>query len=432
MQRMSRQDPVLMAMVGLMAALRLVAVFGLHPRLLPDSPEYEVLDFTGAGRRPWTVPLLFRLVHSDELRVVVHALLGAACWGALAVVAAGSVKSRPVRLTVAGAILALGLTTSVTNWDTTILSEPLLLSLTALLVAAWLAFVRQPTTIRALYVLGAMMLFAFIRQTHVVLLIFVAAASLVAAIKARARAPWMILGLGLIVLTAWSVVYYSRNGEIRKHNVTMVVAGRVWPAPNRLDWFRREGMPIPRGARPGDEVDPDVLESDPEFARWLDDEGVRTYATYLATHPGYTIRPLTELFSVRHPQDRRVVMLSTAGAYGSSRAVLPDPVEALLFDPGQTGGILLGLSALVPLMMWRRGRLGLDRRWFVPASILILSIPFAVVIWHGTTGELGRLAISLGVSVRIALILLYAALVDDLVEHRAGRQLPPSVSTTGG
>ena len=45
----------------------LLAVIGRRPYVYVDSIDYETLDFSGGGRRPWVTPLLYDIAGTDIL-----------------------------------------------------------------------------------------------------------------------------------------------------------------------------------------------------------------------------------------------------------------------------------------------------------------------------------------------------------------------------
>lgn len=416
-------------LVGGLVLARVVAVIGLRPYLYVDSGEYAVVDFSGRWRRPWATPLLYDLLPGDHRwEVVGQAVVGGIAWSVLALVAGAWFRDRRVRVAVVGAIALLGLTTSVTNWDTAILSESLALSLTALLAAAWLELARRPTLIAAGAVLVATVPWLFVRQSLLpAAWLVVLAAVVAAAVALRHRARWRPLAAvaaGLLVLTLLATGSYGRNQEVVQTNLTVVVANRIATDPDRLAWFVDHGMPLPASGA----TDVGALTDDPAFSRWVAGDGRSTYARFLATHPWYTFtEPLDDLVGVRRsygdPPAPKPVMLSPAEGYGSARAVIPEPIEQLLFDPGHTGTVL---SVLGVVGAWsivaRRDR---DRRWAVSLGLVAVSVASLVGGWHGATPELDRLAIVGAVALRLGLLLQLGLLVDATLARRATSPAPP-------
>jgi hypothetical protein len=52
----------------------------MTPALFPDSPSYDHLGLTGADVRLPTVPLLYKILPTDSLRVAGQALLAGIAW----------------------------------------------------------------------------------------------------------------------------------------------------------------------------------------------------------------------------------------------------------------------------------------------------------------------------------------------------------------
>jgi hypothetical protein len=411
--------------------LRIGAVVGLHPYRYVDSIDYDKLDFSGRGRRPWATPLLYWLAGDDANRVVLQATIGALCWTVLALEIAASLEHRWVRRTALVLVLALGTSTSITNWDTAMLSESLALSSTALLAAGLLHAVRRPSTRSAVAAALAALLWVFTRQNHVVLLgLLIGAVAAVLVVRRWRTGRWArplgVLAAGLLVVAVLAAASYSRNTEIRRFNLAMVIGQRVVTDAERLDWFRDHGMPLPGAATPGEAVFPEPLLADEAFARWIDEDGSRTYARFLLSHPWYAVlEPLEDFVADRpsYADPPRVdeTMLSTAEGYGSARQVIPEPLEEVVFEPGATGTVLVAIVVVLAATAHRWRTRGFDRRWLVPLLLVVLQWPALTVVWHASTAELGRLALVSAVALRIGLIAQGALLVDSWAGERRAR-----------
>jgi hypothetical protein len=425
-------EPLLLTVVLAAGALRLLAVLGQHAFVYADSIDYETLDFTGHARRPWVTPLLYHLVSDPALRIALQASIGAVCWSFLAVQAAQLTRDRRVRWGLLVTVLALSLTTTVTNWDTAMLSESLALSFTALVLGALAACARRPGLPWAAGVLVAWVLWIWTRQAHLVasVLATVALGVVLAVLLARRRkVPGHLLLLvpGVAVITLVAGFTYSRNTEIVHFNLAMVIGNRVLPDPERVDWYLDHGMPRSEVVTRGQAVAPQELLADRRFSHWIDTEGTGTYAKDLLEHPWRRVtEPLESMVSDRPPfgqLDRPdEVMLASPDSYGVGREVLPRFVEELLFDPGHAGMVvlLLAVVALATAHEWRER--GFDRRWGLPLLVLGLQIPTLLLIWHTSTAELGRLALPSALILRITLFAQLALLVD-------GRLTGPSATT---
>lgn len=417
------------ALLAVVLAARLVAVAGLRAYVYVDSGEYATLDFSGRWRRPWATPLLYAAVgRNSRYEVWAQATVGALCWTLLGLSVAAWFRDRRVRVAVVVAVALLGLTTSVTNWDTAVLSESLALSLTVALLAGWLALARRPSVGAAVGLGVVTVPWLFVRQSLLPTAAMVVVGAAVAAVVTWRRGgrwrPLAGLAAALLVLTGVAAASYSRNQEIVTTNLTVIVANRIAPSPDRLAWFVDHGMPIPGGGN----WDPNAMEQDQAFGPWVRDEGRATYARFLLTHPWYSLTaPLPDMVSVRRsygdPVEPKVTMLSPADGYGTARPVIPEPVERILFEPGATGTIL---AALVGVLGWAAvRRRWADRRWAVPLATIAISLLSLVVGWHGATPELPRLAIVSAIALRIGLIVLAGFLAEAELERRRRQRSTP-------
>lgn len=424
LHRLVRSWPWAGWLVGAIVLLRLVAVAGMRLYIYVDSGEYDRIDFSGDWRRPWATPYLYWLIPGNARGLVVgQALVGALCWATLALSAAAWFRLRSSRVVVAVALAALGCTTIVTNWDAAKLSESLGLSLTVLVIAAWLNLLRRTEVLTALFVALATLPWLFVRQSLIPtawLVVGFAAVGAVIAWRHRSqtgmRAVRILACLCLVLAleTAVASATYSHNQEIVHENLLVIVANRVATDPGRLAWFTGHGMPVPKSG----DLGPDSLREDPAFSNWVAHEGRSTYVKYLATHPWYTATaPLDDFAGVRQSSadeaSPSIAMLAPPDSYATSRPVLPDLVERLLFGPGDTGMVIF---LLVVVFGWTAARIRRRSvRWIIPLSLIGLAIASLYAGWHGATPELGRLALVGAVVLRIGLFLQLAFLIEDEV-----------------
>jgi hypothetical protein len=412
-------------------ALRMLAL-RTTPIVYFDSGDYRHLELWG-GRRPFTVPLLFWLMPSDKWRIVEQAVISAGAWIAIALVVGATLNDRRVRLGTMAALLALGTTTQITNWDTTILSDSIAISLTVLLVAAWLAAYRAPSKWSVAALLATTLLWTFTRELHVyvsTIVAFVVVVSLAVQFvrtrtdaERRVNALWGIVAGGLVVIAALGIVESRSNEDTSKQNLAGVIGARILPVHEARQWFVDAGMPeMPHLVEGKSHPDKELL-AVPEFDRWATN-GWAVYARYLLTHPRFAIDgPYRELLEERpaygDPRSGREVLLSPADAYGRARPVLPSAVEDLLFGAGRSGAlVLLGAAALVSLVVVN-ARTGRDRRRHVPLVVAVAALVYIGLAWHGSVFEPGRHAMPAAVAVRLGLLTLLAVVVDRFVTEGA-------------
>lgn len=402
------------------ALLRLGAVLGRPVIRYPDSDSYLYLDFFGktAGGRLWTVPLLYTALPGDGARVLVQTLIGVACWSALAFAVARSVRHPFVARLGAAVTLLLGLCIQVTEWDQIILSESLALSLTALLTAALLRLRlrRTPQTIAAALVV--LMLWIFARQLQAIVFIPVAVV-LATWVLVRARRHALV-ALALVALAVWSGYALTQNKGHMQFGAHDIVQMRILQTPDGAPFLAGAGMPrlealkreaadyAATGVYLGGNS---LVYQDPVWREWVDDHWTRTYAEWLVRHLGST---------VRQPFNQTTLLLDGYPPYGSVRAVLPAPVQDLLWERA-TGAVpfWLALALLLWIVSLRNGRPGgLDL--FAAASMLVCGIWFFAA-WHLQVSELPRLMVPVGAAFRIAVALLILAALDRILSDRENR-----------
>jgi hypothetical protein len=389
-----------------------------------DSGDYRHVDLLGGGRRPFVVPLLYWFMPSDGWRVVEQAVISAAAWLVLALVVMAELDDRRVRLGALTTILAVGLTTQITNWDSAILSDSLAISFTVLLIAAWLHFRRHHTVDALVGVLAATVLWTFTRELHVYFTVAAAVIAVVVAVgRARTERVVGVLAAGLLVIAVVGVVEDRRNQDTSIENIAGVIGLRIMPDEPARAWFVDNGMPDVPELPHRQSIPRETLQRIPAFEHWLETKGLTTYAKYLLLHPNVAITgPYGELFEERQTYaeqpSTRPVMLSPAEAYGRARPVLPPVVESVLFDPGRTGAILtLTAAALIGAVVVRlRGRR--DERTRAPLVVIGLVLPYVFLVWNGSVFEPGRHAMPGAVALRVGVVALLAVLADGWVAER--------------
>jgi hypothetical protein len=418
--------------------LRLVAVLGKGPFVYVDSIDYETLDVTGRSRRPWATPLLYRVIRDAELRVVAQGLIGVVCWSVLALEVTRHVQDRRVQWALLLGVLGLSLTTTITNWDTTMLSEPLALSLTALLIAALLRFAREPGRRTAILAGVALVPWIFTRQNNLVPGVLLTVALAVVAVVAWRRGHEhrrVLAGLAgaTFLIVALAAGSYSRNTEIVHHNLASVMGGRVLLDPGDARWFVDHGMPDQVLDEITFPASGDQVLGIRSFRDWVEDEGVVTYARYLLTHPVDAVRrPVEALVSERPPTfepDRPDDAMLGGIAYGSAREVLPKPIEDLFAAPAGTGTVVFLLVVALAGAIGAARRRGRSPRWLAPILLLALQWPALTVVWHASTGELERLGLVSLVGIWIGALLLLGLVVDERIRPLG---TGPATQTTMG
>jgi hypothetical protein len=334
----------------------------------------------------------------------------------LATVASRTIAHRLVRLGLTLVLLALGLTAQVVNWNSAILSESASISLTALMIAGWLAYVQDPRPATAAAALAATQLWTLTRQPDVLFGLLPTGAGVIAATVRRDRLA-VAVAAGLLLVSIVGFVEIRHNQTLSRGAVNYIVKGRILTNHSYSAWFANHGMPPPRyDPRPA--VIGRPVPRNPAFIRWLAKDGQRTYVRFVLTHPRYSlIQPLRFYAGARVGGTRVSSMLDPGAIYGRYRAVLPSAWGAILFDTHEIDALLALLALTVTLnwLAWRR--FGPDRRLLVPAFVAVWAILEAHIVWLSggeATPELERLSMIPAVSIRIGLWIALALAVNRL------------------
>jgi hypothetical protein len=416
--------------------LRFGGFYGIQSLRYPDTDGYlEVvghsvfsLDFL-AGGRGWTVPLLWKVLpDADHERAAGQFLLSTICWPLLAGAVARCMTGRAMRALAFGAVLLFSCSMAVLRWDTVMLSESVSISLTALLLAAWLELVRAPRRSLVAAVLGITLFWVFARDSNgVIALLTVPLLALWVWRPPPALGRAWAGGLAAGVLAVFLVGFWATTTEgakLRRHErpILHVVGFRVLADPAKTRWWVDHGMPEPtprvrRERRSLAGIAEGGLPSDPatdRFIEWSLDHGRSTLVEYLATHPKYALKSTVDA--------RQSLLSGVTGGYLSpdARIVVPEPLTSLVY-PRQSQDVyfwlvVVGLGALGVALAF-----GGRRVWTVPVFALAVQVPHAMVVFHGDTLEVPRHAILVAVTTRLALLILALMAIDRVVQTRSGR-----------
>jgi hypothetical protein len=415
------------------------------PLVWQDSLSYQasashslVSKALWAGPRAPVTPLLWKLTGSLTSFVVLQTVVSIVAWSTLAVVVGLLARRGWPRLVAGGLVLGFAATTPIVQWDRSVLSENISLSLLALLFATSILWAHRPTLRRAGALVAVALVFAATRDTHIwVVALLALALGAYASWRATgqrahrnphaaAGVAWMAAALAVVVLlTGWSSAAAHRT----QRNVVNVFSVRVFPYVDRVDWFADHGMPeaarvrkLARAAKAVDGNAPVVgIDTDaPVFAalgRWLRDDGTSTYVEWLLTHPGYVLgEPL------RRPERT----FNNAEGHLSFYAA-PDRTDAslanrLLYPPWWV--VLIETVGAVAGAVWMRRWRG--HVWQMTALLGVIGIAHMLIAWHGDGMEVTRHAAIANVQVRLAVLLALGFLLPRKVERQsAGDSMRP-------
>jgi len=413
--------------IGVFAWFRIWQARAGDPLVWQDSIQYRRLGSEPllshriwAGSRPPVTPLLWKVAGNGTTFVLLQTLASVAAWTTLAVVVARRIDRWWGRLLAGGVVLAFASTRPVTQWDRSILSESLSLTLLVLLFAVAIVWAARPTIPRGIGVVAVALVFAATRDTQIwVIAVLAVVFGAYAAwrglrIDASSARPALVVAAGLVaVVVVTGASSFASHRDVR--NVQNALAVRVFPYPSRIAWFGEHGMPqaarltrlarattATSGAAPVVAIDL----ADPDFrplSRWLRTDAARTYVEWLVLHPGTVLKD--PLVRPERTYNNAEGHLSFYAADDRTDAPL---LTTLLFPPW--GWVVLGASVAVAggtfLALARR------RHWMVIAVLGALGLVHMLVSWHGDGMEATRHASVGNVQVRLGVLLLLVLLLD--------------------
>jgi hypothetical protein len=427
--------------------LRLGAFLPSSIRTFPDSPSYLhaagqpllSADFL-AGSRVWTLPLLYKVLpNSDAVRSAAQLTISIGCWLTLAAVAAWCVERRGLRPVAFCLVLLFSLSVWVTQWDPVILSQSLAVSLAALVLASWLAFVRAPGKWTIAAVLATTLLWSFTRDSNAYVSLFAVPFVLVSAMVASARRAVVVLTVGLVAIFGVFAFARSRStAQANPQSQTLNVIGmRVLTGEGELEYFRDHGMPYPERLRSlaghmlGNSNYLPVVQGDPrlaEFWDWIRSDGHQTLFKYLLTHPVRALEPPfrdpEQLFATNPPAAPHNWPIAAYRAPGTD-ALLPGPLAAVVYPPSQVA-LLAWFGLAVAGAGWLAWRGAARSIWLVPAVALVVQLPHAALVWDGDAAEIPLHALLVGIMTRLGLLLLSIFLIDAAISALRGRSAAPA------
>ncbi|MEK6276667.1 MAG: hypothetical protein AABM29_01450 [Actinomycetota bacterium] len=378
-----------------------------------------------AGWRAPTLPLLYKVLSSDGLRIAGQLAISITCWLALAAVLSSSLADRRMQVLGFVSVLVFSLSPEILLWDPDLLSESISISLTAALAASWLLLLRDPTGFRVALMLAIAAAWTWARDPHPYLLLLLAAvvaASLLVGGRKRVR---VVIVAGLVAISAAGILSASVGYPRWQYPLQNVIVLRISADPEALEYFEDEGMPVTRrfvkltrSYRETD-IDPFLYPVDPVeplmgFQYWFQEEGRGPYARFLLTHPGFVDNAFGHL-------DNALLYPDVDGVdqYESEQGPWRFPLFTDLLYPRNPWLPLVYLGAVIGLAIAAFARAGPRLYWVVPAFLIGSSLPFAVFLYHGDAIEIDRHAFIASLFLRLGTLLLLLMAVDRLLTARA-------------
>jgi hypothetical protein len=400
LRRVDRRALALRASVVAAYALARLGSFTGIPSRVSDTPGYERTAHSAffswrffAGERPFTVPLLYRLVGGDHTRIVIQLILSIVSWLVLAWAVSRSLEWQRLRPWAAILVLLFSLTTPVIMWDTLLLSESVTISLSALAVALALLLVRRPSWWLVGGFVSAVGLWVFARDSNAYVAACVGVAAALLLIRSGFRREKAAVALGCLAFAA-AGIQSADHGHRWWAPMWDVWTQRIEPSPAKKAYFtaRAHGR------------------------NWFNEQARSIYADYLLSHPAYALtQPFhgTQKLSVSSTSDLASVVAPTLAAYNDNAvhrvAPLPSSVSRAVWLDGTLLVLgALGLVALASVHLAGRRR----STWIVPIVLIATTYPASLVAWHMSGQEVDRHALGGALGLRLGILLLALLLVD--------------------
>jgi hypothetical protein len=427
--------------LGVGAAVRAWQIGGRAALPWNDTADFLAISRQGwasvglwAGARAPGVPVALKLAGTGDRYVDLQAAGAVVCWAALCASVATVVAGRGARVAAVSAVLAFSLTTPVTMWERSILSESPGIAVLALVVAAGLQLARGLTWGRVAMLGSALVPWLAVRDTHAVVALVGGAVALAGAVvvallgrrhrrRAKDTAPAprrrplrvavlgaLSVGLGLLVLVG------AAHGERQAFPTRNVYEVRVLPYPERVRWFADHGMPqadefLGPDARdpyrePGQAPVVYVPDRDPELGEWLawvEGDGRAALVRFALTHPTYLVHeplrtPERSFNNARgdrsfyEPPDHPHVPLVDA--------LLAHRTSAALVVGGVAGGWAIGRRRATPALV-------------VGAVTAALALPHGAVAWHTDGMETARHLVVPAIQLHLGVLLMVLGLLPE-------------------
>ena len=431
--------------------------------ITPDSYSYarvaENSIFSStfwSGERPFTLPLLFKLFNIDTATLddpafivsvrakqftQFQALLSLTSFTLLGMCATTFMRRQPLKALILTLSVAFAMTIDVAQWNRMLLSESTSLSLSALMLSAWLlsihAFQNWKTSrpfirrIAPAAIISTTILFSFTRDVNAYFVGMSAAILLLSLLlpavrKHPAAKTLFIIGLSAAITAAVQINSMDRN-ERWLNPLSNVISKRILTSESARDFFIAHGAPfdeIPAERLPADCIEDcgsmhRFLRVDPDgqiLLDWYRAEGKAVYLRYLLHDPIRILsQPLRQLASMLSPDSTEYRL-----------RVYPDPawigVVRQILLPRSTALILVWSAALLLAAAWRLSRGG-NEHLLIPSIVILISFGLMFIIWFGDGIELERHATQISLQLKESIWQASIFLIDCLPQGFLHRRM---------
>jgi hypothetical protein len=353
------------------------------------------------GTRPFTVPLLYKILNSNFTLIAISQLFfSALCWIFLAVQIRKKIHSAWLKEISFIIILLFSLSENIIGWDTVMLSESISVSLMVLFLASWLWILNGWNWQKIIFLSVVAFFWMFSRETNSWIILTIAGiTAAIGIMKKFNRKYFAFTGIFLLFFIANEISFNLGNRWV--FPFLNILTQRILPQPQYTAFFSDNGMPITpaliRMSGLWASSDNWAFYRDPaleDFRKWLYKNGESTYIKWLLSRPYETIK---------EPVVNIKQLLSFKGkdyfTYGFS-PVLPVFVDSIIYPNDHLNFVVLYLCFIIFIviyMIFVKKVYISDPIWILLLSIILMIYPHAFLIWHGDAMEIGRHSLQLGI-----------------------------------
>ncbi len=409
---------VIAAMIGGFAAYKLIEALAGPALVWQDSVFYEKVGTAAitsghfwAGHFPPLVPLVWKLTGTAISFVALQTVISILAWSAASLVLASRITQRWAKVATVALVLALASSQYVVQWDRSILSETITLSMVVLFVTTLVGFVSRPSRgwFAAVVLAAIGMVEARDSNIATVGLAGVGIAVAVVCIYGR-RSPRRLMAMAaslfvIALLAGVATAVAGRSGTYTNDDLYV----RIFPYPARDAFFAAHGMPDAKAVeslaaftKTTAGQAPVVVPSGPTFAAltsWIDaGHATGTYVAWLATHPIFALSAPFQ--SPPETFNNASGDLTFYSALGSISTPVLTPALFSWWASTATAGVAVALAAWRET--WR------SRAWQGLAALALLGLLTMLIAWQAEGQEVARHTLEGSVQVRLAVLGLLA------------------------
>jgi hypothetical protein len=444
---------------GLFIYLKLSYLDFLAPRVYNDTLSYVITaehSLLSAsfwlGLRPFTYPLFLSLLNvnqgnytSVEMMQVVttaQAWISIFCWASLAISVSQAIRQEILRPLVFGCILMFSVTPEISLWDFSVISESFTLSCFALMLAVWIwlfTFFAKPEKpgIRWLFLalsLLATLLYVFTRDSNIYLVLICSITFLAASLFIKHFKPLRQVTLIFLVLSMGIYFFHSfslSTGDRWQVFLYDQLAMRILKSETATQFFVENGLPDSQKLRSTANMTPGeyqpIYKSDPELGpvrEWVARDSKRVYISYLLDDlPGTLVTPLLKY--------NKLLNSNNLEYRNPKYGVLPissqiDRLVSILYNQNTLALLITGLLAIAGLIYFLIRNPG--PVWLVLLAVILTMYPAMGLIWHAEPMEIERHALQIGIQFRLAGLIVFLFLAQEIYTAMLQAPNPPEHS----